>query len=292
MLKSMTGYGRCAVSACGCDFTAEIRSVNHRYLDCSVRVPRLFVFLEDAVKSCVSNRLSRGKVDVFLSVDSNGADNVGITLNKPVVSAYLDAMRELKSGYGLDGEPTVQFISRMPDVFIIKKEEPDAEAVTAAVTKAVSTALDGLEAMRIAEGERLCGSILSQMDVIGQLTASIERRSAETLPEYRAKLETRMREVLEGSDIEESRLLSEAALFADKTAVNEEIVRLRSHLTQLAALMRSNGAQGRKADFLIQELHREANTIGSKGGDAELAHMVVDLKAEIEKIREQVQNLE
>ena len=292
MLKSMTGYGRGAAGACGCDFTAEIRSVNHRYLDCSVRAPRLFVFLEDAVKACVSNRLARGKVDVFLNVDSNGADSVSIKLNRPVAAAYLDALRELKNDFGLDGEPSVQLLSRMPDIFTVKKEEHDAEAVTAAAVQAVNAALDGLEAMRASEGERLCNSILSLMDEIGALVARIERRSEETLPEYRAKLEARMREVLDGCGVEETRLLAEAALFADRTAVNEEVVRLRSHLTGLAAMIRSKGAQGRKLDFLVQELNREANTIGSKGNDAELARMVVDLKSCIEKIREQVQNLE
>ncbi|GHU88735.1 hypothetical protein FACS1894202_05430 [Clostridia bacterium] len=289
MLRSMTGYGRAAANICGCDFTAEIRAVNHRYLECTVRAPRLFGYLEEKVKAQIARSMSRGKVDVFIGAELR--ENVAVTLNKHVARAYYNALFELRGEFALE-TPTLGLIARMPDVFSVKREDLDEDAVTAAVSDMVGEAVDSVNSMRLREGERLCGAIFAQIAQIGELTERIEERSALIVPEYRAKLEARLRETLENLAVDEPRIVTEAAIFADKIANNEEIVRLRSHMAELDRLLRSDTAQGRKVDFLIQELNREANTIGSKGNDAELAHLVVELKAEIEKIREQAQNLE
>ncbi|GHV34809.1 hypothetical protein FACS18949_11520 [Clostridia bacterium] len=289
MLKSMTGYGRAAANICGCDFTAEIRAVNHRYLECVVRAPRLFGYLEEKCKSQIARSMSRGKVDVFIGAELR--ENVAVSLNKPVAKAYYDALSELRGEFSLEA-PTLGLLARMPDVFSVKREDLDEDAVSAAVSELLGAAIDSVNAMRSAEGERLCDAIFAQIAAIETLTERVEARSAALVPEYRAKLEKRLRETLENLPVDEPRIVIEAALFADKIANNEELVRLRSHTAALTRLLKSDTAQGRKVDFLIQELNREANTIGSKGNDAELAHLVVDLKAEIEKIREQAQNLE
>ncbi|GHV07216.1 hypothetical protein FACS1894217_07540 [Clostridia bacterium] len=291
MLKSMTGYGRASASVEDCDFTVEIRSVNHRYMDCAVRVPRLFVYLEDAVKSQVTRRLSRGKVDVFIAAELR--ENVAVTMNEPLARAYYDALTGMKREFHLEA-PTLGLLARMPDVFSVKRGEFDEDAVKFAVEAMVDTALGELERLRIREGERLCTAMLAQIDAIGLIADKVEERAEQVVPEYRAKLETRLRDTLSSLSIaaDEPRILMETALFADKIANNEEVVRLRSHLTELRRLLESDTAQGRKADFLIQELNREANTIGSKANDVALAHIAVDLKAELEKIREQAQNLE
>lgn len=292
MLRSMTGYGRAALSELGCEFTLEVRAVNHRYLDVSVRTPRIMSFAEDAIKSVVAKRLSRGKIDAFLTVDTRGADVVKISLNKPVAHSYYNALLEMKNELGLAGELNIVTLAKMPDVFVTEREQLDAEAVTEVITRLVNTAVDELELMRSREGERLCTSILESITQIEVLSSKIEERSPVVVAEYRSKLESRLRELLDNITVDETRLLTEVAIFADKIANNEELVRLRSHLTELKTLLNQSGAQGRKVDFLIQELNREANTVGSKGNDAALSRIVVDLKAEIEKIREQVQNLE
>jgi uncharacterized protein (TIGR00255 family) len=292
MLKSMTGYGRAALSELGCEFTLELRAVNHRYLDINVRVPRVMSFVEDTIKSVIIKRLSRGKIDVYLTVDTKAADIVKISLNKSVARSYYNALLEMKDELGLSGEPRIDMLARMPDVFATEREQPDAEAVAEAVGSLTGAALDELESMRAREGARLCASIFDGIAVIEELTVRIEERTPMVISEYRTKLETRLREFLENITVDEMRLLTEVAIFADKVANNEELVRLRSHLTELGTLLKKSGAQGRKIDFLIQELNREVNTIGSKGNDAELSRIVVDLKSEIEKIREQIQNLE
>ncbi len=292
MQKSMTGYGRATANELGCEFTIEIRAVNHRYLDCQVRTPRLFSFIEDTIKMCVNARLVRGKIDVFVNVDNKSGALVKVSLNKPVVASYLEAMQDMKDSFALAGEPTIQLIAKMPDVFMSEKEEMNHEAVTQTIAGLMTVAIDELEAQRMREGERLCKAILGQIDSIEAILIQIEQRSPKIIAEYRTKLEARMRELLTGVTFEEGRLLAEVALFADKIANDEELVRLRSHLVELKNLLSHSKPQGRKVDFLVQELNREANTIGSKGNDATMAHLVVDLKSEIEKIREQVQNLE
>lgn len=292
MIKSMTGYGRAQVSLNGRDITVEIRSVNHRYFDCSIRTPRGYTFLEEAIKAKLQNSIARGKTDVFITIDTSKLDNVNVALNEPMLRGYLDIATTLRDIYGLRDDMTVTQIMHMPDVITISKEQEDTEALTADVLQALDEALVGYSEMSVKEGARLAEDIYLRLDLITELVNKIEIRSPKCVDEYREKLEARMKEVLETVSIDSQRILTEAALFADKIAVTEEIVRLRSHVSQLRDMLNKGGAIGRKLDFLVQEFNREANTIGSKANDVEMAQLVVDLKAEIEKIREQVQNIE
>lgn len=294
MVKSMTGYGRARETRSNRDITVEIRGVNNRYLDCSVKLPRAYLFAEDAVKSRVQKAVSRGKVDVFVSVDASAADETVVTVNEPLAGAYLEALRKIGAlgGVALRGTYSAVDVARFPDVLGVTKAEEDLESVQADICAVADAALAAFGAMRAAEGERLAADIASRLDTIEALTARVEERSPETVREYREKLTARMQEVLQSTTIEESRILTEAAIFADKVAVDEETVRLRSHVAQLREMLGSDEPMGRKMDFLIQEVNRESNTIGSKCGDVEIARVVVELKAEVEKIREQVQNIE
>jgi len=292
MLKSMTGYGRGEAVLNGRTITVEVRSVNNRYLDCSVKVPRLYIFAEDAIKSRVQGSISRGKVDVFVTLESIGGEQVVISVNQPVADSYYNALTGLRDCYQLRDDISVSLLSRFQDVLLVEKSQEDVEAVAKDICSVLDIALADFNAMRQREGEKLAQDIRSRSDAIAQLLTKVEERSPQTVSEYRAKLENRMREVLSNTQLEESRILTEAAIFADKVAVDEETVRLRSHLGQLAEMLDSGVPIGRKLDFLIQEFNREANTIGSKCTDLEISRHVVDIKAEIEKIREQVQNVE
>ncbi len=292
MVKSMTGYGRAKEMRNNRDITVEVRSVNNRYLDCTVKMPRIYTFAEDAIKTRVQKAISRGKVDVFVSVDSSAADTAVVTLNKSLVEGYLAALKELKEGYGLEGDVSAAAIARFPDVMTVTKADEDVETVTEDICAVLDQALAAYNAMRAAEGVKLAEDIASRLDTIESLTAKVEERSPKTVAEYRQKLLGRMQEVLQSTTIDESRILMEAAIYADKVAVDEETVRLRSHLSQLRGMLGSNDPMGRKMDFLIQEVNRESNTVGSKCNDVEIATVVVNLKAEVEKIREQVQNIE
>ena len=292
MVKSMTGYGRAEESFNGCTITVELRSVNNRYLDCNIRIPRLYLFAEDAIKSRVQGMISRGKVDVFVTLDSTGADRVQVSVNKPVADGYFAALRQLAQDYGLSGDISVSLLSRFPEVLLAEKAEEDVEQMVKDICCVLDRALVDFDQMRLREGERLKEDILSRAAVIEEKVSSVEQRSPQTVAEYRAKLEARMNEVLSNTQLDPARILTEAAIFADKVAVDEETVRLRSHIGQLREMLSKGGATGRKLDFLIQEFNREANTIGSKCSDIEIAGQVVDIKAEIEKIREQVQNIE
>jgi uncharacterized protein (TIGR00255 family) len=288
----MTGYGRGEAAFGNRSITVEVRSVNNRYLDCSVKLPRNYIFAEDAIKNRVQSSISRGKVDIFITIDSSGADNVSVTVNKPVADGYYAALTALRDMYHLRDDLSVSLLSRFPDVFLVEKTQEDLEAVAADICKVLDLALVDFTAMREREGARLAEDLRSRSETIRTLTGVVEERSPKTVAEYRAKLEGRMAEVLQNTQIEENRILTEAALFADKIAVDEETVRLRSHLSELTEMLDTGGAIGRKLDFLIQEFNREANTIGSKCSDTELTRVVVNLKSEIEKIREQVQNIE
>lgn len=292
MMKSMTGFGRAQAAVGNLDVTVELRCVNHRYFDCTVKTPRMYAFLEDTVKSRVQKSISRGKVDVYVTIDHNRCDNVQISLNSPVLEGYLSAAKQMAESYGLKNDLTVSSAARLPDVFFIEKEQEDAEALKAGMSAVVDSALAEFTAMREHEGARLSGDILERAQTIAGIVEKIEELSAKTVSDYRQKLFQRMKDVLENAEIDEHRILLEAALYADRVAVDEETVRLKSHLSQLGSMSRENGAVGRKMDFLIQELNREANTIGSKANDVALSRLVVDMKAEIEKIREQVQNIE
>ncbi len=292
VVKSMTGYGRAVETVNGREFTVEIRSVNNRYLDCTVKLPRAVSFAEDAVKQAVKASVSRGKVDVFVTVKSDNGDDTKVSLNRTAVEGYLSAMRQMVSEFGVQDDISVSAISRMPEVFTVEKPEVDEEQLQADLMGVVRKALDGYDAMRTAEGAALDADLRSRGDTILELVCQVETGSEQTVIDYRTRLENKLKEVLASTAIDESRILTEAAIFADKIAVDEETVRLRSHLRQMNTMLDGGGAVGRKLDFLLQEMNREANTIGSKCSDVRLARIVVDIKAELEKIREQTQNIE
>ena len=292
MVKSMTGYGRAEEVVNGCTITVELRSVNNRYLDCNVRIPRLYLFAEEAIKARVQNTISRGKVDVFVTLDNAGAQKLQVSVNKPVADGYYAALTELAQTYGLSSDISVSLLSRFPEVLLAEKAEEDVEQMAKDICCVLDHALADFDQMRTREGGRLRDDILSRAATIEQKVSIVEERSPQTVSEYRAKLEALMNEVLSNTQIDPARILTEAAIFADKVAVDEETVRLRSHIGQLREMLSKGGATGRKLDFLIQEFNREANTIGSKCSDIEISRHVVDIKAEIEKIREQVQNIE
>ena len=292
MVKSMTGYGRAVETVNGREFTVELRSVNNRYLDCTVKMPRTLSFAEDAVKQAVKGAISRGKVDVFISVRSEGAEDVKITLNTAMVEGYLDAMHQMAKDYGIREDISVSLLSRMPDVFTVDKPEVDEEQLLADLLSVVNQALERFDAMRSAEGGALENDLRSRGQTILSLVEQVEAGSGQTVADYRTRLENKLKEVLANTAIDESRILTEAAIFADKVAVDEETVRLRSHLDQMNNMLTTGGAIGRKLDFLLQEMNRESNTIGSKCSDVRMARIVVDIKAELEKIREQTQNIE
>ena len=292
MVKSMTGYGRARETRSGRDITVEVRSVNNRYLDCAVKMPRAYIFAEDAVKARVQKAVSRGKVDVFITIDTSAADEAVVKLNRPLAQGYYKALCEINEACGLESEITASTIARFPDVLTVTKAEEDLESVAVDLCAVLDDALAAYNRMRATEGERLAADIGSRLDTIEHITGMVEERSPQTVAEYRARLTQKMQEVLGQTNIDESRILQEAAVYADKIAVDEETVRLRSHLNQLDQMLTNGGAIGRKLDFLLQEFNREANTIGSKGNDIEQARTVVELKAELEKIREQTQNIE
>ena len=294
MIKSMTGYGRGEAAFDGRTIVVEVRAVNNRYLDCTVKMPRAYIFAEDALKARVQASVARGKLDVFVNISGAGTEGVSITVNEELAKAYIDALARLHdlSGGKAPESYSVTDLARFSDVLTVEKQEEDQDTLKEQLLTALDLALADFSAMRAKEGERLAEDILRRAAAIETLVGRVEKHSPQTVSEYRARLEAKMAEVLQNTQIDESRLLTEAAIFADKIAVDEETVRLRSHISQLRELLAKGGAVGRKLDFLIQEFNREANTIGSKCSDIEIARYVVDIKAEIEKIREQVQNLE
>ena len=291
-MKSMTGYGRAKEELNGRTITVELRAVNHRYLDCTVKAPRQYGFLDDAVKKAAASRIARGKVEIFVSVETQEGGDIAVTVNHTLAKRYLDALHDLSETYGLRDDVTVAVLAKMPDVLGSERIEQDADELTHDVLAVFSAACDGFDEMRLREGEKLADDVRSRCAAIERMVGEVETRSPERVREYREKLLARMQEVLADTSIDETRILTEAAIYADKTAVDEETVRLRSHLSQLRHMLEQGGAIGRKLDFLIQEFNREANTIGSKCSDIETAGYVVDIKAEIEKIREQIQNIE
>ena len=288
----MTGYGRARATRNLRDITVEIRSVNNRYLDCTVKMPRMYAFAEDAVKARVQKAVSRGKVDVYITVDASAADVAQVNVNTALAAQYAQALRALAAVCGTEGQVTPEQLARFPEVLTVTKADEDLECVSADLCAVLDEALDSYNAMRAAEGVKLAEDIGARLTAIEGMTAQVEERSPETVREYRQKLTARMQEVLQSTAIDEQRILQEAAIYADRIAVDEETVRLRSHVSQLRGMLQSDQPMGRKMDFLIQELNRESNTIGSKCSNLDIARIVVDLKAEVEKIREQVQNIE
>ena len=293
MIKSMTGYGRAKEILNKRDITVEVRSVNNRYLDCTVKMPRMYSFAEDAVKQHVQQAISRGKVDVYITVDASAADVAKVAVNRELAGQYAAALAELAEVCGEDAyRATPEQLSRFPDVLTVTKADEDLETVSADLCSVLDRALAAYNAMRAVEGEKLAEDIGNRLSNIEAYTAQVEERSPQTVAEYRAKLTARMQEVLQSTAIDQQRILTEAAIYADKVAVDEETVRLRSHVAQLRTILCSDEPMGRKMDFLIQEVNRESNTIGSKCNDVAIAQVVVGLKAEVEKMREQVQNVE
>ncbi len=291
----MTGYGRGEQSFDdGVQVTVELRSVNNRYLDCAVKMPRAYIFAEDAMKARVQGGVARGKVDVFVTITRSGGDDVVVTVNEALARGYMEALKRLRElgGGGVKAKYSAADLARFPDVLTVEKQAEDLDEMKERLLAVLDIAIADFNSMRSREGRRLAADILGRADAIERLLGEVEERSPQTVADYRARLEAKMREALQNTQIDEARLLTEAAIFADKVAVDEETVRLHSHLGQLRELLETGGAVGRKLDFLIQEFNREANTIGSKCSDLEVTRRVVDMKAEIEKIREQVQNLE
>lgn len=292
MIRSMTGYGRGQDVIGSLSVVVELRSVNHRFYEYSSRLPRAYGFLDDKLKSYLQGRISRGKVDVFVQIDAAQAAASEVTVNAALAGSYLQALQQLEKQFGLRYDVTVSTLARYPDILTVQQAAVDEDAVWQAVQQVTDQALDRFIAMREREGERLRADVLSRADTILKAVSAVEERSPRTVQEHMQKVEARMRELLDGAAVDESRLLTEAAIYADKIAVAEETVRLRSHIDQLRQLLDSGEAIGRKLDFLVQEMNRETNTIGSKCCDIELTRIVVDIKAEIEKIREQIQNIE
>lgn len=294
MIKSMTGFGRCEAEINGREITVEIKSVNHRYFEFSCRTPRGYNFLDDKLKSYVNSRVSRGKIDMFVTIGASDETPSEVTVNHQLVSGYLNAMKEISETYDISNDVTVVSLSRFPEVFTVHKAAEDEEQITEDVLSVAKTALDSFVSMRETEGEKMKADILSRAKTILTIVEEIEERSPQTVKEYEARLLEKIKQTLENYDVnvDEQRVLTEVAVFADKIAVAEETVRLRSHFDQLEKFLEYSEPVGRKIDFIIQEMNREANTIGSKVQDAVLAHKVVDIKSEIEKIREQVQNIE
>ena len=294
MIKSMTGFGRCRTVLHGREISVEIKSVNHRFFEFSCRTPKGYGFLDDKLKALVNSRVSRGKIDMFVTVGAAEDTPAEVKINHSLVSGYINAMKEIAETYGIENDVTVTAISRFPDVYTVSKAQEDEEEITADVLEAANTAIDGFIAMREAEGEKMKADILGRAEVILATVDEIDERSPQTVKEYEERLLDRINRTLQdyNINIDEQRVLTEVAVFADKVAVAEETVRLRSHFAQLSKIMKSQTPIGREIDFIIQEMNREANTIGSKVQDAEIAHKVVKIKSEIEKMREQIQNIE
>ena len=292
MIKSMTGYGRAASVYGGFDISVELKSVNNRYLEVAVKTPRAYSFLEDKVKALVRDKLNRGKVDVFISVTENGEVGADVAPDLPLARGYYKALCALSDELGLENDVTLSDMARFSDIFKLGARETDEEALTQGVLAAASDAIKSFVAMRETEGEKLKADILARADTVLACVSFIEERSPETARAYRERLEQSVRDLLGDASVDETRLLTETAVFADRIAVDEETVRLRSHIGQMTALVSGDGPAGRKLDFIVQEMNREANTIGSKAQDIEITRRVVEIKAEIEKIREQIQNIE
>ena len=291
-IYSMTGYGSAKGTVDGQVFTVELKSVNNRFLDCSVRLPRSYLFAEDVIKKTVADSVARGKVDVFVTAQFSEEAASVVRVNEELAKEYYNAVSSLAESLGLENRLDALSVARFPDVLTVEKKELDREAVETALAVLTARAVAEFNVMRAREGEKLREDMLSKLTAIEKLVSVVEERSPETVKQYRERLEARLKELLDGKGYDEQRIITETAIFADKTAVDEETVRLRSHIAQFRTMLQDGSPIGRKMDFLLQEFNRESNTIGSKCSDAALAKVVVDLKSEIEKVREQLQNVE
>ncbi len=292
MIYSMTGYGRARRTLNGSDIQVELRSVNSRYLDINIKLHRAYAFAEDKIKTYLQSKLSRGKVDVFITVDDKSSAKMDITLNESLLKSYIEVFSRMEREFGLKNDLTATSAAKLPDVLVQEHAELDAEQLTTDICAVLAEATDSFTQMRRVEGAALLLDIQTQMARIRELIPSVEERLPQTVEEYRKRLEQKLLEIFDGRAIDEARLITEAALFADRVDVNEETVRLRSHLKQMQEMLSSGGAVGRKLDFLMQEMNRETNTIGSKGNDLSISGIVIELKSVLEKIREQIANIE
>lgn len=294
MIKSMTGFGRGEYSDGKRGVIAEIKTVNHRYADISVKMPKRYSFAEEKIKMLVKEQVKRGKAELSIIVENITEGDITVNLNMPVAEQYINNLQEIKERYGLTGEIDLKLVSSMPDVLKVLPDVEDEEEVSAVICKAVERAAANLDEMRIREGDRLAEDLLMRGEMIRDIVKKISARAPLVAEEYKDKMESRIQELLEGKvDVPEERILIEAAVFADKANITEELVRLDSHMEQLRNfLINSSGTVGKKLDFLVQEMNREANTIGSKANDLEITSLMLETKSEIEKIREQVQNIE
>lgn len=291
MIKSMTGFGRAESTVSGFNIKVQIKSVNHRYGDFTIRLPRVYGFLEDFIRNKMSSSISRGKVEAIIGIENVENNDVKITLNKAVALGYINALTELEE-FNVKNDISMSTLSRFSDIFTVENEEADEEVIKSAVSEVLSLAISEFDTMRLCEGERMQADILSRLEYIGKAVEYIEEKAVETVSDYKAKLESKIREVLEDRAIDDDRVLTECAIFADKIATEEETVRLKSHIVEFKNTLKMGKNIGKKLDFIIQEMNRETNTIGSKACNIDISKKVVDIKAEIEKIREQVQNIE
>jgi len=292
MVNSMTGYGRGTSEKDGRSFNVEMKSVNNRYLDITIKLPRHINVLEDTIRKYISQKLSRGKVDIYINQECYSKDDISIKLDEQMAEAYYDAFQKIKDKFGVIDDISVALIAKSPDVITVEKNEEDYNVIWEALKPAVDQALDMLIDMRSKEGVKLTKDIVERCDLILGMVEAVERRSPQLVEEYREKISDRIKEYLKDVEIDETRLLNEVAFFADKANITEEIVRMKSHVSQLKATLSGNEPVGRKLDFIVQEMNRETNTIGSKANDLYITNVVVNIKSELEKIREQIQNLE
>ena len=292
MIKSMTGYGGAKGQHGGIAVTAELKSVNNRHLDTSVRLPRSCMFAEESVRAAVAGTITRGKVDVFITVDTSQAEEVTIAVNETMAEAYVKAARLAAEKFGVKDDMTATALLRMPEVISTERSDTEQSAVADAIGAVLGEALAHFDEMRTREGDKLSADIRGKLDAIETMVSAVEQRSPETVKEYRERLFAKMQETLAETGIDEGRILQEAAIYADRVAVDEETVRLRSHIAQFRLMLDGGSPVGRKLDFLVQEMNREINTTGSKCADSAIAETVIAMKAELEKIREQIQNIE
>jgi len=292
MIKSMTGFGRCEIAENNRKFTVEMKSVNHRYLDVNIKMPKMLNYFESAIRAELKKYISRGKVDLFISYEDFRENNFSVRYNKETAEEYLKYLRQMAEDFGLDDDIRVSTLSRFPEVFTMEEPDVDEEELWKELQKAVDGAAKMFVDTRIAEGEHLKDDLTGKLDGMLKLVGFIEERSPQIIAEYRKKLEEKVRELLEDTAVDQARLLTEVTIFADKVCVDEEVVRLRSHIETTKNTLLEGGSIGRKLDFIAQEMNREANTILSKSGDLEISNCAIELKTEIEKVREQIQNIE
>lgn len=292
MIKSMTGYGRAEEMIDGKKITAEIKAVNHRYSDYSIRMPRHLLALEDRVRKLASEYITRGKTDIYISVESFSEADREIVLNEALAKSYIDALFKLRDSFGLRDDISVSSVSRYSDIFKTERVAVDEEKIWIEIKSVFTKALENFTAMREREGERILEDLKARASYMKELTNSIDKRAPEIVADYETRLYDKIKETLGDRNIDEARVLTEVALFSDKVAINEELIRLGSHFEELNVILSGDEPAGRRLDFLIQEINREINTIGSKANDMEVAKTVVELKSELEKLREQIQNIE